>query len=122
MLRVAQTLDSFAAEAGSNNGVAIDALDAGVMLVVKTQRSSYRVVVVDSAQQLVNVHGGVFPEPTTIRLCGATAGGSALKVGRILVGLRIEFSVGGRRITTSTVRSVAIEPAWDDESSYPRVA
>jgi hypothetical protein len=115
-------LDSFASESSTSEGVPIDALDAGAMLVVRTQRSSYRFVVVDGPQHLVRVHGGVFPEPTTLRLCGATAGGSAIKLGWILVGHRMEFSVGPRRITSSNVHSIRIEPAVPDESPCERVA
>ncbi|HEU4688905.1 MAG TPA: hypothetical protein VFS23_11115 [Vicinamibacterales bacterium] len=121
MFRTCQTLDSFAADTCSRDGVAIEALPEGVTLVVKTQRSCYRVVVVDGSQRLVTVHGGAFPEPTTLRLCGATAGGSAVKVGWILVGLRMEFSVGPRRITSSTVHSVAFDPDQREED-FERVA
>jgi hypothetical protein len=121
-MRTGHTLDTFAAESSRNESIALDGLDIGATLVVKTKRSSYRVVVVDGSQQLVRVHGGVFPEPTTLRLCGSTAGGSAIKVGRIIVGLRMEFSVGPRRIVSSSVRSIAIEPAHDEDSGYERVA
>ena len=121
MFRTCQTLDSFAAESSNREGVAIEALPEGVTLVVKTQRSSYRIVVVDGSQRLVTVHGGVFPEPTTLRLCGATTGGSAIKVGWILVGLRMEFSVGTRRITSTIVHSVAMDPDQREED-FERVA
>ena len=120
-MRTGYTLDSFAAESSGQPGVAVKALADGVALVVKTRRSFYRVVVVNGAQRLVKVHGGVFSEPTTLRLCGATAGGSAIKVGWILVGLRVEFSLGPRRITSSTVHSIAIDPDQREED-YERVA
>lgn len=122
MLRTGQTLDSFAAESSNREGVPVHALAEGAMLVVKTRHSSYRVVVVDGSQRLVRVQGGVFPEPTTVRLCGATAGGSAVKIGWILVGLRMEFRVGTRRITSSPVHSVTIDRAGGAESDYERVA
>jgi hypothetical protein len=121
-MRTGHTLDTFAAESSNGQSIGLDKLDIGVTLVVKTQRSSYRIVVVDRSQQLVRVHGGVFPEPTTLRLCGSTAGGSCIKVGRITVGLRMEFRVGPRRIVSSSVRSIAIEPAQDENSGYERVA
>jgi hypothetical protein len=122
MLRMCQTLDRFAAESSNREGVAIDPLPEGVTLLVETHHSSYRVVVVDGSQRLVKVHGGVFPEPTTLRLCGATTGGSAVKVGWILVGLRMEFRVGPRRVISSPVHSVAVDPGQRDESGYERVA
>jgi hypothetical protein len=52
--------------------------------------------------------GASFPEPTEVRLAGATAGGSMLKTGWIGIGLKLEMSVGRRRITTSRVVSVAV--------------
>ena len=122
MFRTCHTLDGFAAESSHSNGVPIDAFDAGVTLVVKTRRSSYRIVVIDGPQRLVTVHGGVFPEPTTLRLCGATAGGSAIKIGWILVGLRMEFRVGTRRITSTPVLSIAIDPDQREEDLERRVA
>jgi hypothetical protein len=122
MLRTGHTLDSFAADSSNREGVAIEAFDAETTLVVKTRHSYYRMVVVNGSQHLVKIQGGVFPEPTTVRLCGATAGGSAIKVGWILVGLRMEFRLGTRRITSSSVHSISIEPAALEEAGYERVA
>ena len=53
--------------------------------------------------------GALFPEATIVRLAGATAAGSGLKMGWILVGFRIEMWLGSARIRSSSVRSVAIE-------------
>ena len=50
-----------------------------------------------------------------------SGGGSAVKIGWILVGLRMEFSVGTRRITSSTVHSVAMDPDQREED-FERVA
>jgi hypothetical protein len=122
MLRIGQTLDSFTADSSNREGVAIETLETGATLVVKTRHSYYRLVVVDGSQQLVNIQGGVFPEPTTVRLCGATAGGSAVKVGWMLVGLRMEFRVGTRRITSSSVHSISIAPAALEEFGSERAA
>ena len=122
MLRTGHTLDSFAADSSNREGVAIETFETGASLVVKTRHSYYRMLVVDGSQQLVQIQGGVFPEPTVVRLCGATAGGSAVKVGWILVGLRMEFRLGTRRVTSSSVHSISIEPAALEESGYKRVA
>jgi len=69
----------------------------------------------DPVRQRVLVTGGrLFPVPTEMRLEGATAGGSVLKIGWIGTALRLEMSIGRQRITTSRIRSVAIEsvPPW----------
>jgi hypothetical protein len=109
MLPSCRTLEGFARESNERDGIALPTLDTGVALTVKTRRSSYRLVVLDSARRLVLAEGGVFAEPTVVQLSGATFGGSTLKVGWILVGLRVEFGLGTRQITSSPVQSVVIE-------------
>ena len=109
MLPSCRTLDGFARKSNERDGIALQTLDAGVAVTVKTRRSSYRLVVLDSARQLVLAEGGIFLEPTVVRVSGATFGGSTLKVGWILVGLRVEFGLGARQITSSPVQSVVIE-------------
>ena len=104
------TLEGFALEAGGVEGLSLQSFDEGTVLNVITRHSNYRVVVLDAAQQRVLVTGGrMFPESTEVRFEGATAGGSAVKVGWIGVGLRLEFSLGRQRITTSRVHSVTVE-------------
>lgn len=110
-----RTLDGFALEPGCVEGVALRSLEAGSVLNVITRHSDYRVVVLDPVRQRVLVTGGrLFPVPTEMRVEGATAGGSMLKIGWIGTGLRLEMSIGRQRITTSRIRSVAIEsvPPW----------
>jgi hypothetical protein len=109
MLPNCRTLDGFARKSNEHKGLVVTSLDAGVTIVVRTRHSSYRLVVLDGARHLVLAEGGVFHEPTVVHLSGATFGGSTLKLGWILVGLRVEFGLGSRRITTSPVESVTIE-------------
>jgi len=112
------TLDGFALEPGCVEGVALQSLEAGTVLKVMTRHSDYRVVVLDSMRRCVLVTGGrLFPESTEVRVEGATAGGSALKVGWIGVGLRLEMSMGRQGITTSRVQSVTIESVPPQRSS-----
>ena len=110
MVPTPRTLEGFVLEAGCAEGVALPSLEDGTVLSVITRHSSYRLVVVDPVQQRVLVTGGrLFPERTELRLEGATAGGSLIKIGWIGVGLRFEMSLGRQRITTSRVRSITIE-------------
>jgi hypothetical protein len=68
------------------------------------------VVVLDGTNFDVIVKGGQrFHEATRVRLEGATAGGSLLKIGWIGLGLRVEVSVDGRRIVTSPVQWITME-------------
>lgn len=109
MLPSCRTLDGFARESGAHDGLDLTTLDTGVTLVVKTRHSSYRLVVLDGARQLVRAEGGIFREPTVVHLSGATFGGSTLKLGWIVVGLRVEFGLDKKQITTSPVQSITIE-------------
>jgi hypothetical protein len=117
-----RTLDGFARESNGKDGVGVYALDAGSTLIVKTRHSRYRLTVLDGSRQLVLAAGGIFPEPTVVRLSGATFGGSTLKVGWILVGLRIEFGLGAKQITSSPVQSVEIEEPAAEISHEERAA
>jgi hypothetical protein len=91
-------------------GLMLDGLAAGTPIVVSTRHSSYRFVIVDGAQRQATVIGGkMFPERTDVRIEGATTGASVIKPGRIVVGLRLELSMGLKRITTSSVMSVDVQ-------------
>ena len=108
MLPTCRTLDGFAVKSNERDGVAIAELEAGVTLLVKTRHSSYRLTIIDRVRHLVLAEGGIFREPTVVRVSGATFGGSSLKVGWILVGLRVEFGLGTGQITSSPVQQVTV--------------
>jgi hypothetical protein len=122
MLPSCRTLDGFAIESNDRNGLAIQTLESGAALVVKTRHSSYRLVVLDGARNLVLAQGGIFPEPTVVHVSGATFGGSTVKVGWIVVGLRVEFGLGTRQITSSPVQSVLVESPSPMEVDDDRAA
>ena len=122
LLPSCRTLDGFALRSIERSGLTITDLEPGVTLMVKSRHSSYRVTILDGAQRLVAVGGGVFPETTVVRLSGATFGGSALKVGWIVVGLRLEFCDGTRQITSSSVESVEIESTSPIDARHRRAA
>jgi hypothetical protein len=101
-----------AAEPTEGAGLVLEGLEAGTAIVVATRHSSYRFVIVDAAQRQATVVGGkMFPERTDVRIEGATTGASIIKPGKIVVGLRLELSMGLKRITTSSVTSVSVEKA-----------
>jgi hypothetical protein len=89
-----------------NDGVSVEALEPGTTLEVTTKNTRYRLTIIDADGSALITGGSLFPNPTEVRVEGATAGGAALKIGWIGVGLRLELSIGGRVIVTSPVQSV----------------
>jgi hypothetical protein len=106
---IPQTLADFARQPGCIEGLSLSVLAPGTTVSVITRHSHYRVTVIDPLQGHALVTSALwFPEPTEVRLEGATAGGSALKTGWIGIGLKLEMSVLRQRVTTSRVVSVAV--------------
>ena len=92
-------------------GVAIDTLEAGTSLSLRTRNSAYRLTVVDGARGKVLVQGGLrFPENTQACFLGSDAPG-ALKINWLGVGQRMRILTGDRRVSTSAVQSITIEHA-----------
>jgi hypothetical protein len=104
------TIDGLMVGVDTSDGVAIDSLEFGTRLLVRTRYSQYKLTVLNGETGDVLIEGGnMLHGITPARVNGATAGGSAMKLGWIGIGLRIELSVGGVRVTTSPVRSIEIE-------------
>ena len=106
-----QPLEQFVHEPGCSDGIDFQSLPPGTVVHVETRYSTYRLVVVHPDEKRATVTGGrLFPEPTELRIEGATAGGTAIKAGWIGVGLRLEMTALASRITTSVVCSVTVDP------------
>lgn len=107
-----QPLEQFVLEPGCFNGIDFQSLEVGATVHVHTKYSSYHLVVTDPENGAALITGGrLFPESTSVRIEGATAGGTAIKAGWIGVGLRLEMLNLTQRVTTSVVRSVKVEPS-----------
>jgi hypothetical protein len=115
LIDTGRTLDGFAFRLRDADGVDTRELAPGTIVIVRTRRSRYRLVVVEPETRRVLVSGGDwFPVPTEVKLVGATGGGSMLKPGWIGVGLRVELLHMNQPITTSLVDTVTIEPYSHD--------
>ena len=95
-----------------SDGVSIDQLSPLDRLIVRTRHSTYEIVATEAGSAEVLVRGGsFFPEFTTVRLAGASLGGSFLKLRSVHVGFAMEFAAGIRAIVTTPVRSISVRPA-----------
>lgn len=92
-----------------DNGVQIDQMEELDSLAVRTRNNIYEITILSGRTGEVMVRGGqFFPKFTPAKLCGATLGGSFLKMRGIYVGFRIEFNLDGQRIITSPVEAVGL--------------
>jgi hypothetical protein len=105
----AATLDQLVDVLADAEGVHLRHLPPLTTVLVRTVRSVYRVVITQWPE--VYVHGGsFFTDPTRACLDGASLGGTCLKVGWIVLGMRMEIRALGRRIVTSPVCAISTEP------------
>jgi hypothetical protein len=65
-----RTLAGFASEQGCDDGLAMESLEPGTMLIVRTDNSEYRMVALDHDRVLVE-GGAMFPEPVPAVVQGA---------------------------------------------------
>jgi len=91
--------------------VQVDELLALDRLIVRTENSTYEIVLLSPTAADVLVRGGpFFPVFTPARLAGSSLGGSFLKLRSIHVGFRMKLGTDSGFIITSSVRTVAIAP------------
>jgi hypothetical protein len=85
-------------------------------VVVTTLSSVYELIVLNGSRGDVLVRGGRFDEFRRGRVLGSTAGGSALMINAIDVGLRLELQVGGKTMLTSQVQTARRMPQQEQRS------
>jgi hypothetical protein len=96
---------------GSVRGLDVRRLPQGAEVIVDTQNSRYRLVILERNASSALIQGGpYFDEATPARIEGSALTGSLLKLGWIGIGLFMEISAGDQRIVTSRVRSIVVEP------------
>ena len=96
-------------------GIHVDDLIALECLVIKTENSTYEIILLspDTAQILVR-GGAFFPVFTQARLAGSSLGGSFLKLRSVHVGFRLELGTDRGLVITSPVRAVSNAPSISD--------
>lgn len=106
----AATLDGFTRSIRQTQGIDLGELPAISHLLVRTENTLYRIVVVSPHAAEILVEGGrFFPSRTRARLDGSSFGGALLKLAWVGVGLRMEICSNGQRIVTSPVRAFEIQ-------------
>jgi hypothetical protein len=102
-------LDGFAQMSDGPERLDIRQLAIHDQLILHTQNTQYRLILLDPDDRRVLMQGGrYFPESTEVTLVGASVGGAMLKLGWIVQGLQLEllFDAGQpepRNIITSPV-------------------
>ena len=103
-------MDTFLKLTRHTQGVELDHLEPSTTLLVWTWNSLYRVIIAKGSDVVVQ-GGAYFTEPTPAHVEGARAGGCALKLGWIAIGLLMELRASGRHIVTSPVVAIATAPS-----------
>ena len=104
------TLDGFVEELAKCGGVDPSLLDPLSQISVTTERTTYRITLIDPTASRVLVQDAkFFPVPFEAQLCGASFGGSFLKQQWIGIGMRMELYCERGVIVTAPVVSVEIE-------------
>ena len=99
-------------------GIDVRRLPEGTVLAVDTHNSRYRIVMTGRGSRRRFTVGPTFRRRPDVRIEGSALAGSLLKVGWIAVGLFMEVTSDDKRVVTSRVRSIVVEPgpaATDDE-------
>ena len=104
------TLEGFAEELAKRGGVDPSLLDPLSQISVTTERTTYRITLIDPTASRVLVQDEkFFPLPFEAQLCGASFGGSFLKQQWIGIGMRMELHCERGHIVTTPVVSVEVE-------------
>lgn len=102
----AADLDTWSKHAWTD-GLQVDALEDLETLCVQTRNSTYEITVLSGRTAEVLVRGGqFFPEYTSVRVAGASLGGSFLKLHGIYLGFSMELQHDGQTIVTTEVQSI----------------
>ncbi len=108
------TLDGFAEELEQKGGMDPTQLEPLTEIAVKTEDTLFAVTVLNPSESQILIQGGkLFSQPFKGKLCGASFGGSFLKMRWIGIGMRMEIRCDDCTVLTPPVRSIEVkdEPA-----------
>jgi len=94
----------------SNDDVVIENLKPFDTILLRTQNSEYRILLLDPKTGRALVEGGNYlDEPSEALLKGSAASGSSFNTGSICVGCRLEMWVDERALITSPIKSIEVK-------------
>lgn len=103
-------------------GIDVHRLKAGIMLLVLTRNTLYKITKRSDDQYAVTVEGGkFFKKPTHANFSGSTFGGSIMKIGWIGYGMCMEmYSLHHRKKyhTTPVEAARIIGPGWEYDMEW----
>ena len=95
----------------------LHSLRPGTELRVDTRNSRYRILMLDGNECTALVRGGeYFCHETEARIGGSAIGGEVVKEGWICLGFGLQLSIHGKRIVTSRVRAIDMDPLPDSRN------
>jgi hypothetical protein len=95
---------------GMVTGIDVRSLPPGTEVIVDTHNSRYHLVMLGNGSNARIRGGPYFAEETEARIEGSALAGSLLKSGWIGIGLFMEITVVDKRVVTSRVRSIVVDP------------
>ncbi len=108
--RACLSLGQFVEATKATRGLAVDELADGTRLHVRTENTTYQILISDARRQCIVIVGGRhFPIPTPATLNGSTLGGSLIKAGWIGLGMCLELQIEATTIVTSPVQGIATQ-------------
>lgn len=112
--------DCWTAEHGpvpSSSDVVLETLNPFDTILLRTQNSEYRILLLDPRSGRALVEGGDYiDEPSEALVMGSAAPGEEFKAGTISIGSRMEMWVNGQALLTSPIKSAQVKQNADAES------
>lgn len=109
-------LSEYATDDEDQKWISIESLEAGDALTIRTCNSVYRLVMLNPSERKVLIRGGrYFQQPAGACLLGSAIG-RRIKVGRIVEGRGLGFSVGRRCFITSPIEHFEREKSVEERA------
>lgn len=93
----------------ADGGIELRGIRPGTVLEVNTKNSTYTVIPQASGAMLIWGHPDYCPEPTLVSGLGSAYVTGLFREGYLGPNMRLTFPIGGRRVSTSRIVSIAVK-------------